>query len=154
MKTIVIASGYFNPIHKGHIEYLQKASELGDELMVIVNSDLQVGVKGSKPFMDQSERSAIINAIKGVDGFMIGIDEDGTVCKSIEFLVKSYRDKRYFDSAYEFPEDCEFIFAKGGDRKIGEIPEKKICDFLGVKIVDGLGEKIQSSSELLKKVKQ
>ena len=40
------------------------------------------------------------------------------------------------------------IFAKGGDRKINEIPESKICEDLGIKIVDGLGQKIRSSSDL------
>ena len=53
IKTLVIASGYFNPIHKGHIEYLKRSRELGDSLIVIVNNDMQVGLKGSKVFQNE-----------------------------------------------------------------------------------------------------
>ena len=64
IKTLVIASGYFNPIHRGHIEYLKRSKELGDSLMVIINNDMQVGLKGSKPFQDELERKDIIDALK------------------------------------------------------------------------------------------
>lgn len=130
---IVAASGYFNPIHKGHIEYLRKAKELGDKLYVIVNSDLQVNLKGSKPFMDQYERLLIVQSIKWVDLAIVSIDTDKSVCRSIALLNPD-------------------IFAKGGDRYVGEIPEADICNKLGIKIVDGLGDKIQSSSALLKNI--
>ena len=133
MTVIVAASGYFNPIHKGHIEYLRKAKELGDKLYVIVNSDLQVNLKGSKPFMDQYERVLIVQSIKWVDLAIISIDTDKSVCRSISLLRPD-------------------IFAKGGDRYCGEIPEIDICNKLGIKIVDGLGDKIQSSSTLLKNI--
>ncbi len=56
IKTLVIASGYFNPVHKGHIEYLQQSKELGDELFVIINNDVQRELKGSKEFMNEYER--------------------------------------------------------------------------------------------------
>ena len=130
--TIVAASGYFNPLHKGHVEYLEKAKTLGDKLVVIVNSDHQRALKGSKEFMDQEERMTIVKALRCVDEVFLSIDEDGTVCKSL-VAVKPH------------------IFAKGGDRFSTEIPEAEVCNYLGITMVDGLGQKIQSSSWLLNK---
>jgi len=128
----VAASGYFNPLHKGHVEYLEKAKSLGDKLVVIVNSDHQRALKGSKEFMSQEERMIIVKALRCVDEVVLSVDTDGTVCESLR-LVKPH------------------IFAKGGDRFASEIPEAKICDDLGITMVDGLGNKIQSSSWLLNK---
>ena len=127
----VAASGYFNPLHKGHVEYLQKAKSLGDYLVVIVNSDHQRALKNSKVFMDQGERMSIIGALRCVDEVFLSIDEDATVCKSLE-AVRPH------------------VFAKGGDRFSSEIPEANVCRRLGIDMVDGLGQKIQSSSWLLK----
>lgn len=127
----VAASGYFNPLHKGHVEYLQKAKSLGDYLVVIVNSDHQRALKNSKEFMDQDERMSIIGALRCVDEVFLSIDEDATVCKSLE-AVRPH------------------VFAKGGDRFSSEIPEANVCRRLGIDMVDGLGQKIQSSSWLLK----
>lgn len=137
---IVIASGYFNPIHIGHIEYLQKAKQLGDYLVVIVNSDYQVTLKGSKPFMKQEERLIIVQAIRYVTISMISCDKDMTVRESIEHVVGFYG------------KDHNYIFAKGGDRFSNEIPEKDVCVKHNIKIVDGLGQKIQSSSNLLREL--
>ena len=128
---VVCASGYFNPLHKGHVEYLEKAKELGNYLVVIVNSDKQRALKCSKEFMHEDERMQIVAALRCVDEVILSIDEDTTVCNTLR-LVKPH------------------IFAKGGDRTIDEIPEKKVCDELGIQMVDGLGEKVQSSSWLLK----
>ena len=127
---IVVASGYFDPIHVGHLEYLEKAKSLGDKLIVIVNSDNQAGLKKGKAFMPESERLKIVKALRFVDDVFLSIDKDKTVCKSLEFLKPH-------------------IFAKGGDRTSDEIPEAKICNKLGIKIIDGLGDKIQSSSKLI-----
>lgn len=127
----VAASGYFNPLHKGHVEYLQKARALGDYLVVIVNSDLQRAIKNSKPFMDEQERMFIVGALECVDEVFLSIDEDATVCRSLEAVSPD-------------------IFAKGGDRFAKEIPEARVCQQLGINMVDGLGGKIQSSSWLLK----
>jgi len=128
----VAASGYFNPLHKGHVEYLEHAKKLGDYLVVIVNSDNQRKLKGSKEFMDQEERMFIVSSLKCVDEVFLSIDEDLTVCKSLKYLSPN-------------------IFAKGGDRFSTEIPESKICEENNITMVDGLGEKIQSSSWLLTK---
>jgi len=136
----VVASGGFDPLHVGHIEYLQQARALGDRLVVIVNSDEFLVTKKGYAFMPQKERLKIIEALKGVDFVVACMDKDHTVCETLKWLsgVKS-----------SWKPD---IFAKGGDRTADNIPEKKVCDELGIKIVDGLGKKIQSSSELVKKM--
>lgn len=131
--TVVAVSGYFNPIHKGHIEMLQQAKELGDYLVVIVNNDHQRALKGSKEFQDENERCLIVSSIRWVDDVFLSIDTDRSVCASLEAVQPH-------------------IFANGGDRLTGEIPEAKVCKRLGIKLVDGLGDKIQSSSSLLKKM--
>ena len=140
-KTLVIASGYFNPVHKGHIEYLTKSKELGDKLFVIVNNDKQREMKGSKEFMNENERKLVIETLKPVDWAVVAIDKDNRqVDKSIKMIYELYKD--------EFQ---NFIFSNGGDQTEQTIAEDKICNELGIKMVFGLGDKIQSSSWLLKK---
>ncbi|MCG1037784.1 adenylyltransferase/cytidyltransferase family protein [Polaribacter sargassicola] len=138
-KKAIIVSGYFNPIHKGHLEYFNNAKALADELFVIVNSDLQRGLKGSKEFQKEDERLFIVQNIKAVDKAIISIDKDRTVCESI----------RHFFTTYN--EEYELGFANGGDQNNNSIPEVPVCNELGIKLIDGLGEKIQSSSWLLNK---
>ena len=139
-KTLVIASGYFNPVHKGHIEYLTKSKELGDKLFVIVNNDKQREMKGSKEFMNEDERKLVIESLKPVDWAVIAIDKDNRqVDKSIKLIHELYKD--------EFQ---NFIFTNGGDQTEYTIAEGEICRNLGIKMVFGLGDKIQSSSWLLK----
>ena len=135
IKTLVIASGYFNPLHKGHIEYLKRSKELGDALMVIINNDMQVGLKGSKVFQNELERKSIIDELKCVNYSIISIDEDRSVKRSIEFIHKFIRADKY-------------LFTNGGDQFGNTILEKDICNELGIELIDGLGEKIQSSSIL------
>jgi len=137
-KKAIIVSGYFNPIHKGHLEYFKNAKKLSEELFVIVNSDFQRELKGSKAFQDEEERMFIVNSIKGVDKAILSIDKDRTVCKTIQKI------------ANEFSDEYELSFANGGDQNNDTIPEKPICKELGVSLIDGLGDKIQSSSWLLK----
>jgi cytidyltransferase-like protein len=139
MQKIIIVSGYFNPIHKGHLEYFINAKALGDLLFVIVNSDLQRTLKGSKEFQKEDERLFIVQHIKEVDQAFLSIDQDRTVCRTLEFLYQQ------FGSTYRL------AFANGGDQTNQSIPETPICQELGIELIDGLGEKIQSSSWLLKK---
>lgn len=136
--TGVIISGYFNPIHKGHIEYFHQAKLLGDFLFVIVNNDIQRALKGSTPFQDQSERMEIVQNIKPVDLAILSIDKDRSVTKTINFIHQNYGN-RY-----------NLLFANGGDQNNEIIPESQICRKLNIKLVDGLGSKVQSSSWLLK----
>lgn len=136
---IIIVSGYFNPIHKGHLEYFINAKAKGDLLYVIVNSDFQRGLKGSKEFQKEDERLFIVQHIKEVDQAFLSIDQDRTVCKTLEFL------HRQFGKTYHL------AFANGGDQNNNSIPEVPICQALGIELIDGLGDKIQSSSWLLGK---
>ena len=127
MKTVA-ASGYFDPLHVGHIEYLEKAAGLGDRLIVIVNNDYQAAAKKGKSFMSISDRMKIVRALKCVDEAYLSIDLDASVCKSLRDIKPD-------------------IFAKGGDRFTSEIPELAVCIDLGILIIDGLGTKIRSSSD-------
>ena len=136
---IIIVSGYFNPIHKGHIEYFNNAKQEADRLFVIVNNDKQRELKGSKSFQDEDERIFIVSNIKAVDKVILSIDNDRTVCKTIESIAK------------EFGEKFNLGFANGGDQNNNICPERNVCNRYGIKLIDGLGDKIQSSSWLLKK---
>lgn len=130
---IVVASGYFNPLHSGHLYYLEKAKKLGDKLIVIVNNDKQVKLKGSIPFMNENERVKIISSLKCVDKVFLSIDKDKTVCKSLEYLKPNF-------------------FAKGGDSTPKNVPELNLCKKLGARVVFNVGgKKTNSSSILIKK---
>lgn len=128
-KNTVAVSGYFDPIHVGHLEYLELAKKIGDYLIVIVNNDLQASLKKGKSFMNENDRVEIVSAIRCVDEVFLSIDEDSSVCKSLEHIKPD-------------------IFANGGDRKLDEIPETKVMKKYNIKMVDGLGKKIRSSSDL------
>ena len=136
----IIVSGYFNPLHKGHIELFEKAKASGDQLWVIVNNDLQRNLKGSKEFMDENERLLIVSAVGIVDKAIISIDKDKTQCATLGDLADKY------SSEYEL------YFANGGDQNNDSIPEVPVCKEKGIGLLEGLGDKIQSSSWLLKKL--
>ena len=140
-KKGIIVSGYFNPLHKGHIEYFHNAKKRGDSLFVIVNNDKQRLLKGSKEFMNQEERIFILKELKVIDRVILSIDSDRSVSKTIEKIYK------------EFSNDYSLFFANGGDQKNNQIPESLICNEYGIELIDNLGDKIQSSSWLLKKNK-
>ena len=135
MKKVAI-SGYFDPIHVGHIEYIKTAKKLGDWLVVIVNNNHQCNLKKGKYFMDEKDRVVILENIKDIDEVFLSVDKDKTVCKSLELLKPD-------------------IFAFGVDRKNYEIPESSTCSKYNIEIIDGLGDKIRSSSDLtgLKEIK-
>ena len=106
-------------------------------LFVIVNSDIQRTLKGSKQFQKEDERLFIVQHIKEVDQAFISIDIDRTVCKTLEKLHA------------QFGETHDLAFANGGDQNNNSIPEVAICKKLVIELIDGLGDKIQSSSWLL-----
>ena len=135
----IIVSGYFNPLHKGHLELFEKAKAAGDALWVIVNSDLQRALKGSKAFMDEDERLIIVKAIGIVDKALVSIDKDKTQCATLRFLAE------------EYSAEYDLFFANGGDQNNDSIPEVAVCIKMNIGLLEGLGEKIQSSSWLLKK---
>lgn len=139
-RTAVVVSGYFNPVHKGHLDLLENAKSLGDLLIVIVNSDKQRELKGSREFMDEQERLRIIESLKPVDFAMISVDEDRTQNATLKEVWTM------------FSRSFNIIFANGGDQTNTSIPEAETCGFLNIKLVDGLGKKVQSSSWLLKQI--
>ena len=128
MKKVAI-SGYFDPIHVGHLEYISLSKKLGDYLIVIINNNHQCTLKKGKHFMDENDRAKILEAIEGVDEVFISIGQDRTVCKSLEKIRPD-------------------IFTNGGDRHNKEIPEAIVCKKYGIELLDGLGKKIRSSSDL------
>ena len=136
----IIVSGYFNPIHKGHLEYFNNAKAMADQLFVIVNNDHQRELKGSKEFQDENERMIIVSNIKAVDKAILSIDSDRTVCATIKMIAE------------QFGSEFDLGFANGGDQNNDTIPERSVCEQMNVALIDGLGDKIQSSSWLLKKL--
>ncbi len=132
----VAVSGYFDPIHIGHLDYLELAKKLGDKLVVIVNNNHQCKLKKGKPFMDELDRIRIVESLGIVDEVFLSIDSDRSVCKSLEQIKPD-------------------IFANGGDRATSEVPESVVCKKYNIKMVDGLGDKIRSSSSMtgLKEIK-
>jgi len=136
-QKIVMVSGGFDPLHIGHIRYIQEAKKLGDKLIVVINNDNWFDLKGKPVFMTAKERKEIIEALATVDQVIISGHKKGTkdmsVCKEI---IKIKPD----------------IFANGGDRFADNIPEFKLCNDLGIQMIFnvGRGGKIRSSSEMLK----
>ena len=131
----VVVSGYFDPLHVGHLEYFQRAKDLAGpqgQLIVIVNNDQQATLKKGRPFMPATERVQIISALRMVDRAVLSIDQDRTVCATLASL-----------------EPCPTHFCNGGDQFNHIIPEAEICQQRGIQLVDGLGDKIQSSSWLI-----
>lgn len=134
-KSIMVAvSGGFDPVHIGHIRLFKEAKKLGDKLIIILNTDKFLKKKKGYVFMPYRERKEIIENIKYVDKVVRCIDRDQTVCKTLESLKPH-------------------IFANGGDRKPGNVPEVKICKTIGCKMVYNVGKggKVQSSSWFLQK---
>ena len=128
-QVVVAVSGYFDPLHVGHVEFFQLAKELGSKLIVIVNNNQQAEMKKGSFFMDEKDRMEIVSVLRHVDEVFLSIDSDGSVCKSLEAIKPD-------------------IFANGGDRSLEEIPETKVMKKYNIKMVDGLGDKIRSSSDL------
>lgn len=141
---VAITSGYFNPIHPGHIECFKLARQLPDvsELCVIVNSDKQAFLKRGIPsFQKEQDRMSIVSSIRWVDNVVLSVDKDLTVCQTLKNVVEYYRAINH---------QSQFVFAKGGDRFSSNTPEKIVCDELGIILVDGLGAKTHNSSDYIK----
>lgn len=145
MKKIIITSGYFNPLHIGHINLIREAKRLGDYLVVIVNNDKQVEMKGNTTFMSEKERVEIIKAIRDVDEVFLSVDnyagDNVPISESLRIIAQKYAGN-------------EIIFAKGGDRNFDNLPEreKTICKEFDIKVVSKVGgAKVQSSSWLIQK---
>ncbi len=138
-KKVVMVSGGFDPIHIGHVRYMQEAKKLGDKLVVVINNDNWFKVKGKNIFMHDKERKEIIKALSCVDKVFISLHSKNTKDISVCNEIKKIK-----------PD----IFANGGDRKPNgdPVPEVEVCEEMGIKLVYnvGRGGKIRSSSDLLK----
>lgn len=135
---VVIASGFFNPLHGGHLDMIEAAAQLGDHLVVIVNNDVQQVIKKGKVILDEQNRARLIRALRDVDEVMIATDQDPTVAKSLQEVAEKY------------PND-EIIFANGGDRDSEKaIPETSVCQTHNIKLIFGVGgnEKTDSSTRI------
>lgn len=125
-----MASGYFNPLHEGHLDYLEAAKALGDWLIVVINTDDQVKIKGSVPFMRQDVRIRLVGALDCVDDTFLSVDHTKSQIETLKHLRPN-------------------IYAVGGDKNPDNVPERFICEELGIEIVYGVGgEKVESSSAL------
>ena len=138
-RNVVLASGFFDPPHRGHIAYLKEAKKLGDWLVVTIHRDECCVKKKGYCFMPLEDRIAVIEAIKYVDEVVVCSEScDLTTCD----ILRSVKPK---------------IFAKGGDRTPENMPcsEVEVCEKLGIKVVYGVGGgKVQSSSWIVKNCKK
>ena len=132
---VVLVTGGFDPLHSGHIEYFKEAKQLGDKLIVGLNSDAWLERKKGRAFMPGHERSAIIENLKMVDGVILFNDNDNTSAEAIKNVQQLY------------PND-QIIFANGGDRNAGNIPEVTVPGVL-FKFGVGGNNKMNSSSWIL-----
>lgn len=140
--TLVIVSGYFSPLHVGHLELIEAGAALGDKLAVIVNNNNQQVMKKGKIIMEQEDRVRIVRALRVVDDAIVAIDTDRTVNASIEFLVQKYPDHKV-------------IFGNGGDRDDNKVvPESVVCEKYGVEMRFDVGgnNKADSSSRLIEEL--
>ena len=133
-KKTAIVSGYFDPLHVGHLEYFKMAKELADELLVIVNNHSQCMMKKGDEFMDERDRLELVFHLDMVDEAILSTDEDRSVCETLKMIT-------------QFKPHNKLIFCNGGDRDASNSPEVKVCSELGIHFEQGLGRKIRSSSE-------
>ena len=134
-KKVIAVSGGFDPIHIGHVRMIQDAKKLGN-VIVFLNTDEWLHRKKGYSFMSWDERAEILLSIKGVKEVYSAMDDDDTVCEALKFYKPN-------------------IFANGGDRKEGNVPEYQVCEDLGIQMVFNAGgnDKPQSSSWLVDKAR-
>ena len=145
---VILISGGFDPVHKGHIECINNAKELADEVWIGLNNDRWLFQKKGKSFMKEQERAFIMSNLKSVDWVYIMNPKDHSDKTAIDFIDASR--ERYIRKNGELPKGV-MAFGNGGDRTETTTPENDTCDSYGISSVWGLGEKIQSSSWLLEK---
>lgn len=136
--TVVVVSGYFNPIHIGHVRMLEAAAALGDKLVVIVNNDRQQQLKKGKVIMGEDERLEIVRAIRWVDEALIALDDDPSIVRTLDRVARDHA-------------GADLIFANGGDRQSADdVPEAEVCARHGIDMRFGVGgfEKLNSSSNI------
>ena len=128
---IVIESGFFNPLHGGHLDMIEAGAKLGDKLIVIVNNDAQQLLKKGKIILDEENRLRLIGALRDVDEAVLSIDQDPPVIQTLEKI------------ALQYPDD-ELIFANGGDRDSEKaIPEGDVCNKYKIEMIFGVGTDVR-----------
>jgi cytidyltransferase-like protein len=135
---IIIESGFFNPLHGGHLDMIEAGAKLGDKLIVIVNNDEQQVLKKGKIILTAENRARLIGALRDVDEVVIAIDQDPSVIHTLEAIARQY------------PND-ELVFANGGDRDSEKaIPEGEVCRKYNIEMSFGVGgiEKADSSTRI------
>ena len=147
---VILISGGFDPVHKGHIECIQNARELADEVWIGLNSERWLRNKKGKSFMSERERAFVMDNIKGVDWVYIMNPKEHTDTTAVDFIDAARQ--RYMREIGKW-EDGVMAFGNGGDRVAGGVPpvEEDVCKGYGIDLVWGLGDKVQSSSWLLDK---
>jgi len=147
---VILISGGFDPVHKGHIECIQNARELADEVWIGLNSERWLRNKKGKSFMSERERAFVMDNIKGVDWVYIMNPKEHTDTTAVDFIDASRQ--RYMREIGKWEEGV-MAFGNGGDRVAGGVPpvEEDVCNGYGIDMVWGLGDKVQSSSWLLDK---
>jgi glycerol-3-phosphate cytidylyltransferase/D-beta-D-heptose 7-phosphate kinase/D-beta-D-heptose 1-phosphate adenosyltransferase len=129
-----IVSGFFNPLHGGHVDMIETAAGLGDKLIVIVNNDKQQMIKKGKIILDEQNRTRLVEALGVVDEVVLAVDQNPPVIETLRLIAKRY------------PMD-ELIFANGGDRDSDKVtPEAAVCHELGIEMVYGVGGTKSDSS--------
>jgi len=126
--TIVVLSGFFNPLHGGHLDMIEGGAGMGDKLVVIVNNDVQQKLKKGKIILEEKNRLRLISALRHVDDAVLSIDQDPPVIETLRLIAK------------EHPND-EIIFGNGGNdrRNPKEVPEADVCKEYNIKAVYGVG---------------
>lgn len=135
---LVIVSGFFNPLHGGHLDMIEAAAKLGDRLLVVVNNDVQQMIKKDKIILPEQNRYRLITALRDVDEIMLAIDQDPTVIETLRIIAQTH------------PYD-KLIFANGGDRDSEKaIPETEVCREFNIEMVFGVGgmNKADSSTRI------
>lgn len=138
--VLAVASLYADPLHVGHVRYLEAARALGDRLMAVVNTDAQAVLKKGRPFMPELERLAVVRALRCVDYALLAVDTDRTVRETLALVC------------LQMGRGVDIVFANGGDvRSDLDCREAETCRRLGIRMEFGVGgfDKVQSSSALV-----
>jgi cytidyltransferase-like protein len=135
---VVIVSGFFNPLHGGHLDMIEAAARMGDKLVVIVNNDAAQILKKDKIILPEHNRLRLIKALRDVDEAVLAVDNDLTIVKTLGQVAERYRGN-------------ELIFANGGDRDSEKaVPETDVCHQYGIEMIFGVGgnNKADSSTRI------
>ncbi len=131
---VVIISGFFNPLHGGHLDMVEHAAAMGDKVVVIVNNDVQQMLKKGKIILDEQNRVRLMKALRDVDDVMLSVDQDPTVIESLKKVAEKYKGE-------------ELVFANGGDRDSGKVvPETATCEEYGIEMVFEAGGNTKADS--------